>query len=411
MPIDFERIPPKAAVPLAPRGSLVLWGSLLVLALCIGATMVISLWRESHKTDTAWFWLCAVGYPVLIWAFLLFSTLAYSSAARASALANNRVSEDAEAACHAAASKPLTVYGYSWHYSSDKKENSLQSIVDGKVRSELRLSAAERDREVLARWIDVPGEPFYPSNELGEHTRHLAVCEWLIDQILSDLELPLSALPGKSTLHVHLCLHANLKTQPVIDRICALLKKLGKFDLRISCEDVFALFTTDAWLDQKDENTFHLVIAIELRNAISNVLGGGVAEVGVAVLLGYVSKPEAGGQPAVHLHRPVKSGVDKIADAIGLASRWSGASVQELSAVWIAGLQEDDVGLVRRSAKLDEQTQLISIESSIGDCSAASGWLALALAAASAGASPNPQLILAREDDEMTALVCRKERD
>ncbi|WP_162068634.1 hypothetical protein [Burkholderia sp. THE68] len=410
MPIDFERIPPRVDVPPAPRPSALLWAALLCLALCIGVTVTVLSWTDGSPTSNAWFWLCAVGYPVLGCGFLLVASLAYRHTARQSALAQNRVSEQTEQTCHTAASRPLAVHGYGWRFSSDKDLNSLQSLVDGKVQSELRASAAFPGKDVNARWIDVPDEPFYPGNELGEHARHLAVCDWLISSVLDDLAESLRKLPAHTGLHVHLCLQSGLKPEPVVEQLRRTLKiRYPSLNSTINHEEALSIFATDAWLDQEIEKTVHLVIAIQLRDAISKLLDGGVAEAGTALLLGDLRWSKDAGAPALCLHRPARGEMEEVAKLIGLASRWGCVDATDLDSVWTQGTSVDGLGQIRRAANIDAEISWRQIEASVGDCSEAGVWLAAALAAANANSTSKPQLILCAQGHELIALVCRRE--
>ncbi|MDR5798292.1 hypothetical protein QCE49_33370 [Caballeronia sp. LZ008] len=410
MPIDFERIPPRADVPMAPRPSALLWLALLCLALCIGATITVLSWTGGSPVASAWFWLCAVGYPVLGWSFLLAASLAYGHTALHSALARNWVSEQAEQACHTAASRPLAIFGYGWRFSSDKEENSLQSLLGGKVESKLRPSGAFPGKDVHARWIDVPGEPFYPGNELGEHTRHLAVCDWLIASLLNDLAEPLADIPWDMSLHVHLCLQSRLKPERVVKHVRReLYKRHPLLKTRVEYDQTLSIFATDAWLDLQDEKVLHLVIAMQLREAISTLLDAGVAEVGTALLLGEPTSLKGTNVQALRLHRPARGEKNEVGNVLGLASRWGEADTKNLDSMWIQGLPADDFGEIRRAASLQEGTPWRQIEASVGDCAGAGQWLASALAAANADSTANPQLVLCAQDNELIALVCRKE--
>ncbi|SAK97642.1 hypothetical protein AWB82_07150 [Caballeronia glebae] len=397
-------------MPSPPRPSALLWIALLCLALCIGATTTVLSWTDGSPTTSAWFWLCAVGYPILGWSFLLAASLAHGHTAHQSALAQNQVSEKAEQACHTAASRPLAIYGYGWHFSSDKEQNSLQSLLDGKVQSELRPSAAFPDKDVHARWIDVPGEPFYPGNELGEHTRHLAVCDWLIESLLNDLSESLSRMPTHALLHVHLYLQSRLKPGPVAEQLRRTLKvRHASLNTRVDPEKTPSIFATDAWLDQEDEKTVHLVIAIQLRDAISKLLDDGHAEVGTALLFGDPKLFKEANASALCLHRPARGEVNDLANVVGLASRWGEADAKSLNSVWVHGLPADDLGEARRAANLDERISWRRIEASVGDCSDAGEWLAAALAVANADSTSNPQLVLCAQGNELIALICKRE--
>lgn len=379
---------------------------MLCLAVFIGATVTVLLWKEREPTNSAWFWLCAVGYPVLGWSFLFISSLAHGHTVHRSALAQNEVSEQAEQACHVAASRPLAICGYGWRFSSDDEENSLQSILNGKVRSELRPSAAFPGKDVHARWIELPGEPFYPGNELGEYTRQLAVCDWLIARLLDDVSGSLTNLPTQHFLHVHLSLHSRINPEPVVEQLRRALKaRRVPSLLRIEFEERLSIFATDDWLDREDAKTSHLVIAIQLRDAISEMLDDAAAEVGTALLL---SDPRSKGvnAGALRLHRPASGKVQKV---IEQSTRWGKAESNNLDTVWIQGSPTDDLGRVRGAANLDETIPWQQIEASVGDCSDAGAWLAVALATANADSTSSPQLVLNVQGDELTALVCRKE--
>ena len=79
---------------------MIVWTPLLVLVMGAGAGLTITFWPTDRTTNTLWFWLCVVGYPFLVWAFLLFAWLAYGYTGRNQAIAMNRVSDEAEQACH-----------------------------------------------------------------------------------------------------------------------------------------------------------------------------------------------------------------------------------------------------------------------------------------------------------------------
>jgi hypothetical protein len=149
-----------------------------------------------------WFWFCVLGYPLLAWAFLLCCWLGYAYARRSGAMAANRVSDDAEQQCHAAASRPLAILGHAWCFSSDDEENALTGLIDGDIRMGPRPSRAEPNTDVNARWIEIPDLSFHAGNELTERTRHDAVCEWLLRRLIDSLAPRLAALPARTPLHV-----------------------------------------------------------------------------------------------------------------------------------------------------------------------------------------------------------------
>lgn len=410
MPIDFKRVPPRVDVPPPPQVSMIVWAVLLGLVMAVGAGLAIMLWPTVRPTNTPGFWFCVAGYPFLVWAFLLFAWLGYGYVRRNQAIATNRVSDDAEQSCHALASRPLAILGHAWCFAVDDTENSLNGILNGTELS-TRPSGAVADSEVHARWLDIPDQPFHPGNELAEHARHHAVCSWLIERLIDAVLPQLSALPQRAKLQVELHHQSRLKSEAVEARIRELIAERVpalKVDLKAG-EHASSLFRTDAWLDKSDANAVHLFIAVELRDAISAVLSGGVAEVGVALLVGQPRLASQINSTGLWLHRPAKDSFDAAARTLGLAARWGRASRDRLRTVWAHGLTDESVSVVRQVASLSEATRWNVLETLVGNCSGAGPWLAVALAAESAGTTGETQIVLCGEGKDLIALVCRKQ--
>jgi hypothetical protein len=411
MPVDFNRVPPRVKVPPAPQVSMIIWTALLVLVIGVGAGLTIVLWPTARPTNTLWFWFCVTGYPFLAWAFLLFAWLGYGYGRRNQALADNRVSEKVEQACHTTASRPLAILGHAWCFAANDPENALEGILARTDLTKLRPSGAAADSEVNARWLDIPDMHFQPGNELTEHARHRAVCRWLLERLIDRLQPQLSALPPRTKLQVTLCHRSRLKVELVETRIRELLAERFP-ELKLdsgSGKHAPTLFRTDAWLDHRDANTAHLLVAIELRDAISALLSDGVAEAGVALLVGHPRLALPAMPAGLKLHRPAKASLDAAAGTLELAIRWGQSSCDRVRTVWANGLTSDGVSAVRQRASLPDGTRWIVLETSVGDCSGAGPWLAVALAAESARTTGDPQLVLSGEGDELTALVCRKQ--
>ncbi|MGF6964861.1 hypothetical protein OKW43_001866 [Paraburkholderia sp. WC7.3g] len=411
MPVDFNRVPPRVDVPPPPRVSMIVWTVLLALVMAAGAALTLMLWPTSSLANTLWFWFCVAGYPFLAWAFLLFAWLGYGYVRRNQAIATNRVSDEAEQACHALASRPLAILGHAWCFATDDSENSLEGVLTRAELTKLRPSAAIADTEVNARWLDIPDVRLQPGNELTEHARHHAVCSWLLERLIDRLVPQLRVLPPRTKLQVELYHQSRLKSEAVEIRIRGLIAervpalKLGM----ASGEHSASFFRTDAWLDNRDINMAHLLVAIELRDAISAVLSDGVAEAGVALLVGHPRLVSPANSSRVLLHRPAKATLDAAAPTLELAARWGQSSRDRLRTVWAHGLTGDSVSAVRQAASLADETQWNALETSVGDCSGAGSWLAAALAAESVRTTGDPQMVLCGEGKELIALMCRKQ--
>lgn len=411
MPVDFNRVPPRVTVPPAPQPSKPVWGGLLLVVMCAGAVLAIFLWPAGWPTNTSWFWFCVIGYPLLTWGFMLVSWLGYGYVCRNGAIATNRVSDEAEQARHAVASRPLTILGHAWCFSSNDAENALQGVSDGSVRAEPRPSRAVPNRDVNARWIEIPDQPVPAGNALEEHLRHDAVCKWLLHRLVSGIAEQLRALPARTSIQVELYVHSKLKLAVVQQHLQeALIGKTQRLRVRfVSGDEAVPLFRADAWMDSRNPEVAHLLVAIELRNAVSEELTDSVAEAGVALLVGHPRLAQGVVRSSLRLHRPAKGSQEAIATTLGLAARWGHTAIERVRAVWVHGVSSEHAGEIRHSAQLAEQTRWMALENSVGDCSGAGAWLAVALAAASAELTGEPQLVLNQEGDELVALVCEKQ--
>lgn len=409
MPIDFARVPPLVVVPGPPRVSTLLWAMLLIVVMCLGSSLAIFLWPAGRPADTAWFWLCVLGYPALVWVFLLCSYLGYSYARRSGAMAHNVTSACEEEKCHRLASKPLVILGHGWCYSAYDKENSVEHLVTGGVRMFPRPSRAVPGLDVNARWLEIPGMTFHAGNELTEHARHLAVCDWLAERLVGCVSAGLAALPARTALHVDLTLQSTVNLSHVHIRLQDLLRAEAPM-LRLTVNagnDPLSLFETDAWHDRLDPRDAQMLVAIGLRNAVSERLQDGAAEAGIALLLARPGVARSAATDVLHLHRPAIGPAGDVGKTLGLAARWGWTESRRLTTVWASGLAEKLARAVRSSIPSGGQTQWVDLEATVGNCAGAGGWLATALAAEHARHTGEAQLVLTQEGDDMIALVCR----
>ncbi|CAE6724415.1 hypothetical protein [Paraburkholderia haematera] len=414
MPIDFGRVPPRVPVPEPPRPSKLLWAFLLGVVMCLGAAVAIFLWPAGRPTNSAWFWFCVIGYPIFAWAFLLCCYLGYAYARRSGAIANNRIGDDEERKCHELASAPLAVLGHAWCFSSDDKENGIEGLVNGSVQMVARSSRAVRGLDVKARWLEIPEKPFYAGNELTEHARHRVVFDWLLNRLVDRITTELAALPGRTDLQVDLRIRSELDLADVRFRVQELIlakAPASRVTVNASGEHP-SLFQADAWHDDLKPGEAHLLIAIQLRRAVSERLQDGVAETGVALLLGrprIVQNTPASGTTSLRLHRPAIKSSDVVGTALELATRWGQADSTEIKTVWSHALADEVVRSIKSSLKFGEQTRWVDLGATVGTCDGAGSWLATALAAEHASLTDDPQLVLTQEGCDMIALVCRKQ--
>lgn len=412
MPIDFGNVPAKVDVPDPPTPAFGKWALLFIVIVGGGAALAVYLWPSTRQTNTAWFWICVIGYPMLGWLLLWSVTLASIHGRRTAAMGQNKVSETAEQACHAEASKPLALLAHAWRFSADETENGVDAVVNGRVTMGPRPSAAFPDQVTVSRWIAIPGRRFYPGNVLSEASRHTVVTHWLIDRLLPRIVEELERLPSNTPLRVRLVSASTLDPSEVGQLLHAKLRGwLPWIPITMSEETgPLSLFEIDTLADTLPPGEVQLLIALQLRRAISEQLGSSVAEAGVALLIGRpcASGTSATNGAAIHLHRPAAGDAEALADVVSSASSWGMSAIAGIGAAWNHGFSDEAVSRYKAMSGLAKSVTWLDLHNTVGDCGSAGPWLGVALAADHAGRSGTPQLLIAREDERVIALLCRK---
>ncbi|WP_084320138.1 hypothetical protein [Herbaspirillum huttiense] len=413
MPVDFNRVPPQAEVPRPPQVSLIAWAVLLIFIEGVGASLTFVFWPSGRSSDSLWFWLCALAYPIMTWAFLLCSSLARRHAHRNQIIADNQLSSQAEAACHEEASQPLAILGHAWCISADDSDNSIDAVLRGSDLPRMRPSAAVAEMDVDARWLELPQMKFYPGNELSESARHHEICAWLIERLIDRCTLQLNALKAQVKLEIELVHRTRLESETVEAFIRqAIAKRVPALDVTfMSSEDQSSsLFRTDAWFDHNGRDKAHLLISVVLLDAISTVLSGGVIEAGVALLVGppRLVSPSSPSR-TLRMHRPARGSFEAAAATIESAAYWGRSSQGAPRSSWTNGIAQNSLGEIRQAVPFLNDIQVNMLDAFVGDCSVAGPWMAIGLAAESALSTGSPQLVMCGDGNELSALVCRKQ--
>lgn len=412
MPIDFARVPPKVVVPEVPRLSRVIWSGLLVLIAGGGAALTLYTLPPGTSSDTAWFWISVAVFPVLAWAFLLAARLSFLHAKRATAIATNRVSDLELDKCHVRASEPLALIGQAWAFSGLDEENEAFGIIEGAVQMKPRPSAAVPNIDVTARWIDIPGRSFAAGNAFSERNRHKAISKWLLVRLIAQLAPQLRELPSSASLQVTLSLGGNVDAKLAGERLEGMLAglHLAVAVTVVATNEKVSVFQVDSWLDESNDRTVHLIVAMQLRNAISKLLEKGVAEAGVGLLMGYPSFAAGlSDRISVSIHRPARGPCETPGDALARAARWGRSAAGKIDTAWTCNVPPNSSSVIPLSDHFKPNTVSCDLNATIGDCGSASPWLALALAARHAFGSGRPQAVIVQEEDEIISLVCKAE--
>lgn len=407
MPVDFERVPPRAQVSPPSRPSAVLWPILLVVIVGLGAWLSVALWPKGAPVNTLWFWCCAVFFPTLVWIFLFSVSRGVVHARHSEALAINRVSDRFEQECHRAASLPLVVLGHAWCFSARDEDDTADSVVSGSLELCTRPSAAQPGTDVRARWLDVPGEPFHYGNELVEYKRHLAVSNWLFARLVNRVSAGLAELPAHTLLHVDVCADSLPDVAELECRLQDLiLVQAPTLQVRVNATAKhFSLAYVDSWHDQLKLGDARLLVCLQLRKAVSELMQDGVAEAGAALL---VARPETvRNAPSLHLHRPAQGEADGKSGAVDLAIRWCTADASQVNTIWSHAMSEVLMRSAKSSSKLSRGAQWLDVATTVGNCNGVGAWLATVLALKHARQTGGPQLVLSELDNELIGLACK----
>ena len=307
---------------------------------------------------------------------------------------------------------PLAVLGHAWRFACDKEANDVDGIVSGDTQLGVRPSGAEPGLHISARWLEIPGKEFHPGNAIAEYDRHETVSEWLLADLIERITPGLIALPAGCTLRVQLCVRSILDIEHVRlaleDRLSAKAPTL-RIATEANEEDL-PLAKVDGWHDKLTSNEAQLLIAVQLRRAISEQMADGDAEGGAALLLARPSVvqkiiPSIG----LQLHRPSIDILGGAAKTASLAMRWGEVSASQVRTIWCHASSDEVSHQMRALSECDQQAQWVDVGASIGNCAGTGAWLATALAIEQVSRSASPQLVLSQCNQDVIALVCKKQ--
>lgn len=399
MPIDFNALPARVAVPTA-QSSLVRWLIALVIIMAVGAALSIATWTAGRATQTLWFWTRTFGLPFLVWVFIYCGWRFLLAHRRRHTLADNAAIARREDRLHHEASVPFAVIGQSWCISAISERNRLEDA----------MNAGERaDDPSEVRGLVIPGKPFFPGNRADEALRHAALLEWLLIELLKPLVRHIHNAGHRHAIAIRLCINSELTPESTRESVARAWPTLGlTHPERVELVEMMSLYAVDDWLDNRVRTPLHLAIAVQLRGAISEGLKTGEAEGAAAVLLAAQTGHEASPTDAICAHRPAKSADRTIGDGMANALRWGRCDDGKIDRRWDTGLAEPLEQALKRLDNPVNDASAVNLPETVGNAGVATPWLALALAAARAKESAGAQFILDQHDGELVAMICRK---
>ena len=392
MPVDFDTLPARTVIPGARRFP-GLWLIVAVFVVTAGAAISIATWAPGREKQTLWFWVRSFGLPLLVW-LLAYSGWRFLGAHRLqNALADNAAIDRQEEQLHAEASVPFAVIGQSWRFSGVVSQNSIEA------------AARVRGLEELTGLV-IPDRPFLRGNRADEVERHAALLEWLLVELVNPLAHELQV---SRTTKIWLALDSMLSSETAEAAIARAWVALGlERAEEVQLLESLPLYALDGWLDARACHARHLVIAVQLRGAISGEMQRGQAEAGTAVLLSSTLAGVRDATALAYAHRPTRGDRESVSTSVINALRWGHCSDGHIDAAWNAGLAEPLVEAFKRLGGAVNDAPSMALAQTIGNVGVAAPWLALSLAAAKAKEGAGAQLILDQQEGDLVAMVCRR---
>ncbi|TKC78926.1 hypothetical protein FAZ69_31295 [Trinickia terrae] len=395
MPIDFDALPARTTVP-NERTAVVPWLIALVLIVAIS----IATWPAGRSTQSPWFWIRAFVMPSLVWLVLYSGWRFVSAHRRRNALADNEAIDRKEKRLHGDASVPMAVIGQSWCFSGDAEKNKLKDAMTAREPA---------DTPEEPRGLVIPDKAFFQGNHADEAWRQEIILEWLLVELVKPLKARLRGSTNPNASKIWLSIDSVLTAEATKMTIARAWTTLGlKLPVSVQLIRTMSLYSIDDWLDKRLQMPVHLVIAVQLRGAISGGMQAGEAEAGVAVLLGQASGDLPDQTLTICAHRPIRSEAATLDEGIANALRWGHCSDGNIDTLWDTGLQEPLAQAFKNLESSVNDAPVVELARTIGDVGVAAPWLALALAAARAKENAGAQLILDQQDGDVVAMICRK---
>lgn len=412
MAVDFSLLPKEEPEPGDPPSRLV-WMIVFLVMVLAGALALLLLWPKNLPTHTWKFWVSLILFPVGIPAWIVLRRYGHYEGRRLDVLMRNEAIRKYNERVFSLAARPLALVGAAYRFSSDRKENAIDSIQSGGVRLSTQEPIASDGDPVKARWLTVPGARLERGGKEADDHRLGKVTRWLYAELLDDIANRILLLPSRIDLVVSLWVSGGLPRQQyvLLWQECWRERQLRQMRLLEESEPA-GLETLDSWLDQVancDGREARLIVAIQLYPVISEAPPVGAAEAGVALLLmPGVQASRHAVVPEANLYRPVRVPFDQSKEILPHAMKWADIRAAEIPGGWQTGLGAEQAGVLREAAvRLGLTAGPTDLDQTVGHAGAAAPWLAIACAANSLSASVQSQIVFAGQSDGVDAAVVR----
>lgn len=408
MPVDLSAAGPRVALP---KRRLRLLPCLFGWILCcgVGAAAVLLLWPRNIPTHGAWFWICLLGSPNVVFIGALIVVRIVYEADYLYAVFRNRHRTAWLLSRIRMAQRPLQILGAGYCFPLEGK--SVSEILAARTPLlEARVPRNGTERIQHTRFAD--DDPLF--SDYSDEAVHMErePEHWLDAGSLEDMSV-VDAMMQPEALVIARALSPLVESARALSQYgpeyapaVRVLTAPGKGDVWIdhvrqalvraglaglNCEPVQAtdgLMPVDSWLDAGEQRPL-LIVAAELHDAPPP----GSTEGAVALLLGtgafQLAEPV---KEQALLHRPVADEFDHLGAVLANGVLWGNTDPTRVGTAWISGLgAAHDTRLLAalRSAGMPElanEDAQRRPDRFIGHAGIAGGWLSIAAALETGGA-------------------------
>ena len=355
------------------------WVTVLVVMLVIS---VILMRIFGRYIDTRYFWLIAIGTPVVVWIIsfgfrMWFWLLQDSKANGFDRRREQWILEETRRARRAL--QVLNATFITAHQEDEQASVAIEMLNNHSII----ISQPDWKDEKGGRLSRLPIE--------SEDTPELVVSR-LFSELIADL--PVHQFPENTSLVVILDVSSSLSFPAVRDIWQEAWQESG-ITCAIEYTDSNGPGVLSHWLDHriKDEAML-LIVGLQIDPVVSN----NTAESAVALLLGNRLTQEAL-EPLALLHRPDAAPSGELSEGMNMAAYNVPLKENIVKNLWLAGLTGEQRAEViacqnAHPVQLLENDAVISLDISMGNAGAAAPWLAIAAATEIVRQTQSPQMII-----------------
>lgn len=407
MPIDYSKAGSDIALPNRTRQRQ--WVLFWVFCTASGAAAVVFLWPTEMPAQGAQFWFAIVAAPQIVFALVLGWFRHSYESAYFSALHHNRHREEYLSRLISRSQVPLHIVASS-HCVPSPDLSLSEVLIAGKSQIAARRVRHGADlirHSPLPEWDEELSESKQESGDAAVLDRFDVLLERLLAPVLDAL-VALRQHGGRYAPEIRLIDDSVGTAKKRLQQLRRVLDANGVADLEaavVDAKDVRCLLFADKWLDREPTSPL-LLVATQLHESPPEES----AEGGAALLMVPGSLALPGGVHSLgKLHRPVPCPLHALKEGGVEALRAGSASPDEITRLWIAGVDSAADAAVAKGLADTGITQLSDpgrqhhLDRILGHAGVAAGWIAVCAAIESEDAGP--QLVVSEAGDMQLAVV------